>query len=159
MKVLTIRNAVIAGAIAIAAAIVPAMSASATGNTYTPYCSNIIITAKNTNNFDSLSYPSTASYCLVQYGIASDAGDGANELVYNGPVDGALGVNSWKSIPASMHHWAGCTGPIDGVPGTNTYKAMQRYAQLYGYTGPVDGVLGSHSWRYFTERIAKEYIW
>jgi lysozyme family protein len=38
----------------------------------------------------------------------------------------------------------GYEGPVDGAPGVNTYKAMQRWLQSrYGYTGAIDGVVGS----------------
>jgi GH25 family lysozyme M1 (1,4-beta-N-acetylmuramidase)/lysozyme family protein len=65
---------------------------------------------------------------------------------YTGPVDGVMGVNSWKGVQTAVRGF-GYTGPIDGVPGTNTYLAIQTLARDGGYTGPVDGVLGPNTIR------------
>ncbi|MFC4131726.1 peptidoglycan-binding protein [Hamadaea flava] len=65
---------------------------------------------------------------------------------YTGPVDGVMGVNSWKGVQTAVRGY-GYTGPIDGVPGTNTYKAIQSLARDGGYTGPVDGILGPNTIR------------
>lgn len=65
--------------------------------------------------------------------------------LYNGPIDGVLGVNSWKAIQTWLQKVGLYGGPIDGVPGKNTYIALQKVAQKAGYSGPLDGVLGVNS--------------
>ncbi|MBV1851319.1 GH25 family lysozyme [Catellatospora tritici] len=65
---------------------------------------------------------------------------------YTGPVDGVMGVNSWKGVQTAVRGY-GYTGPIDGVPGVNTYRAIQSLARDGGYTGPVDGELGPNTIR------------
>ncbi|WP_230686694.1 GH25 family lysozyme [Catellatospora vulcania] len=63
---------------------------------------------------------------------------------YTGPVDGVMGVNSWKGVQTAVKGY-GYNGPVDGLPGENTYKAIQSLAQDGGYTGPVDGILGPNT--------------
>lgn len=65
-----------------------------------------------------------------------------NAKLYSGPIDGALGENSWKAIQTWLQKVGLYGGPLDGVPGENTYKALQKVAQQGGYTGPVDGAPG-----------------
>lgn len=62
--------------------------------------------------------------------------------LYSGPVDGALGTNSWIAIQQWLGKVGLYGGPADGAPGENTYKALQTVAQQGGYTGPVDGAFG-----------------
>lgn len=66
---------------------------------------------------------------------------------YTGPLDGVMGVNSFKAMQTNLAREYGYTGPIDGIPGINTWKAVQRWAARYGYTGPIDGVPGKNTWR------------
>ena len=66
---------------------------------------------------------------------------------YTGPLDGAMGVNSWRGVQVNLARESGYTGPLDGVPGPSTWRAVQRWASRYGYTGPVDGVPGPNTWR------------
>lgn len=68
-----------------------------------------------------------------------------NAKLYSGPIDGALGTNSWKAIQQWLANVGLYGGPIDGDPGTNTYMGLQRVAQQAGYTGPVDGDIGVNS--------------
>ena len=65
---------------------------------------------------------------------------------YTGPVDGALGVNSWKGVQTVISSRGFYSGAIDGIPGENTWKGVQRLAQLGGYTGPVDGFPGQYTY-------------
>lgn len=66
---------------------------------------------------------------------------------YTGPLDGVMGVNSWKGVQTNLVRESGYDGPVDGVPGPNTWKAVQRWASRYGYDGPVDGAPGPNTWR------------
>jgi hypothetical protein len=66
---------------------------------------------------------------------------------YSGPIDGALGTQSWAGTQKGLSAGYGYTGPADGVPGPATYQAMQRLASHYGYTGPIDGALGVNSYK------------
>ncbi|MEV1143103.1 GH25 family lysozyme [Micromonospora sp. NPDC049799] len=65
---------------------------------------------------------------------------------YGGPVDGVMGVLSWKGVQTAVQDF-GYTGPIDGIPGTRTYTAIQTLARDGGYEGPLDGVLGPNTIR------------
>lgn len=65
---------------------------------------------------------------------------------YSGPVDGALGTNSWIGMQKELTTLGYYTGPIDGTPGTNTYKGMQLLAADYGYQGPIDGAPGTNTY-------------
>ncbi|MEX0169800.1 GH25 family lysozyme [Streptomyces sp. LMG1-1-1.1] len=65
---------------------------------------------------------------------------------YTGPIDGVLGVNSWKGVQTLLTRLGLYSGPVDGVPGTNTYKGLQQLAQRGGYTGPVDGIMGPNTY-------------
>jgi hypothetical protein len=73
----------------------------------------------------------------------------ASKYGYQGPLDGALGPESWAGTQRGLAAIAGYQGPDDGVPGPNTYEAMQRVAAKYGYQGPIDGELGPNSYRGF----------
>lgn len=64
---------------------------------------------------------------------------------YSGPVDGALGENSWLAIQQWLAAVGLYGGSQDGVPGPNTYIGLQRVAQLAGYSGPLDGDIGVNS--------------
>jgi peptidoglycan hydrolase-like protein with peptidoglycan-binding domain len=64
---------------------------------------------------------------------------------YTGPVDGVMGLNSWKGVQAAVRGY-GYQGPIDGVPGIATWKGLQNLAKLGGYSGPVDGVPGPNTY-------------
>jgi len=64
---------------------------------------------------------------------------------YTGPVDGDLGVNSWRGVQTVVRGY-GYVGPIDGVPGENTWKGVQTLARAGGYTGPIDGVPGPNTY-------------
>jgi peptidoglycan hydrolase-like protein with peptidoglycan-binding domain len=89
--------------------------------------------------------PAPSAYALTsddQRVLQTLAGRGG----YTGPVDGVMGVNSWKGVQTAVKGY-GYTGPVDGIPGTNTYKAIQSLAQDGGYTGPVDGALGPNTIR------------
>lgn len=66
---------------------------------------------------------------------------------YTGPLDGVMGVESWRGVQRNLARESGYTGPIDGVPGGNTWKAVQRWATHYGYSGPIDGAPGKNTWR------------
>lgn len=124
-------------------AVLPATAASA--NTVTPYCQSASV---GSTTF------SQSMQCRLQEGPAARWG-------YTGPVDGAMGVNSWKGVQRFVTAHYGYTGPIDGVPGTNTYKALQRWAgdTSHGgtYTGPVDGVMGPNSWLGLDRAIQYDY--
>jgi peptidoglycan hydrolase-like protein with peptidoglycan-binding domain len=67
---------------------------------------------------------------------------------YSGPLDGAMGKNSWASVQRGLRAY-GYNGPDDGVPGANTYKSIQKVAQRYGYSGPIDGEMGKNSYKAF----------
>lgn len=71
----------------------------------------------------------------------------AREGGYAGPIDGDLGVNSWKGIQTVLAGHNGYTGLVDGKPGKLTWAAVQRAAMHGGYRGPDDGVMGANSWR------------
>lgn len=66
---------------------------------------------------------------------------------YTGPIDGVMGVNSFKGVQTNLAREYGYGGSIDGVPGINTWKAVQRWAARYGYSGPIDGYPGPNTWR------------
>ena len=66
---------------------------------------------------------------------------------YGGPLDGDLGIESWKGIQRNLARENGYRGWVDGIPGKLTYAAIQRWAQNYGYRGDVDGVPGRYTWR------------
>ena len=117
----------------------------ASANTWDQFC--------NDHVYDDTYYesaPNRQMWCRVQGGPARIAG-------YTGPVDGYMGVNSWKGFQNHLRAY-GYTGPIDGVPGTNTYKAMQRMAADINYTGPIDGVMGPNSWRTFNEAVKIQFF-
>jgi len=64
--------------------------------------------------------------------------------LYNGPIDGDLGSNSWIGIQQVLALYNGYEGDIDGIPGTQTKKALQRFLNYNGYNaGKVDGIWGS----------------
>ncbi|WP_184845186.1 GH25 family lysozyme [Allocatelliglobosispora scoriae] len=65
---------------------------------------------------------------------------------YVGPIDGVLGVNSWKGVQTLLKQLGLYTGVIDGIPGANTYRGLQQLAQRGGYTGPIDGVPGPNTY-------------
>jgi hypothetical protein len=65
-----------------------------------------------------------------------------NAKLYSGPIDGALGTNSWGAIQQWLANVGLYGGPIDGDPGPNTYMGLQRVAQQAGYSGPLDGDIG-----------------
>ncbi len=128
----TAATAVLGVAIALGGA-VPAQA-----NTWTDYC---LLNVHSDDIFDT--YLSTLTQCRVQGGPALAY---ANDFRYTGPVDGAMGVNSWKGFQSWLRIY-GYGGPVDGIPGTNTYRAIQEYARQTGfYSGPVDGVMGPNSW-------------
>ncbi|MFC5931987.1 peptidase M23 [Cryobacterium melibiosiphilum] len=66
---------------------------------------------------------------------------------YTGPIDGAMGTNSWKGVQTVITAQGFYTGPVDGFPGTNTWKGVQKLAQLGGYGGPVDGYPGDYTYQ------------
>jgi peptidoglycan hydrolase-like protein with peptidoglycan-binding domain len=69
----------------------------------------------------------------------------ANGGLYSGPVDGELGVESWKAIQTWLQMYGLYGGPIDGEPGINTFKGLQQVAQKGGYAGPIDGMPGPNT--------------
>lgn len=71
----------------------------------------------------------------------------AREEGYNGPIDGALGKQSWAALQRGRKKYDGYTGPDDGVPGTGTWMALQRVARFGGYKGPIDGKPGKATYR------------
>lgn len=125
-------NASVALIVALGAALLPATVANA--NPITSFCQSA--------NGGSSSFTAQLQ-CRLQEGPAQQYG-------YTGPIDGAMGVNSWKGLQRFLKANYGYLGPVDGVPGSNTYKALQRWAadSSHGgtYTGPIDGVLGTNSW-------------
>lgn len=74
---------------------------------------------------------------------------------YTGPVDGALGTNSWKGVQRGLSAM-GYSVSVTGTPDVSTYAAMQSVAAQYGYTGPVDGVMGPNSYRGFSKFLNAE---
>ncbi|MFD5629013.1 MULTISPECIES: peptidoglycan-binding protein [unclassified Streptomyces] len=81
--------------------------------------------------------------------------------LYNGPVDGLLGTNSWIGIQQVLSLYNGYEGDIDGIPGTETKKALQRFLNYNGYNaGKVDGIWGSQStnaWSDFGDAMVDYY--
>ncbi|MFE0358182.1 peptidoglycan-binding protein [Streptomyces nigra] len=81
--------------------------------------------------------------------------------LYNGPVDGELGYNSWIGIQQVLSLYDGYEGDIDGIPGTETKKALQRFLNFEGYNaGKVDGIWGSQStnaWAAFADDMVDYY--
>ncbi|MGL5817680.1 MAG: M23 family metallopeptidase [Phycicoccus sp.] len=69
---------------------------------------------------------------------------------YDGPVDGAWGVNSIKGIQTTIKN-VGYEGDVDGEPGPNTCHYVQVYASEHGdYPAHlIDGILGPNSWANF----------
>lgn len=66
---------------------------------------------------------------------------------YAGPLDGRLGVNSWKALQRLLHAHYGYSGAVDGLPGPLTWQAVQRLAHDHGYRGPNDGYPETATWR------------
>ena len=110
---------------------------SASANTWTQYCID--------HQFDqtqTVAAPSTALYCQMQI-MASMNG-------YVGPINGVMGVNSWKGVMQYLHDTWNYTGPVNGVPGVNTYKAMQRAGNAWDWFSTdvvVDGTLETKDWQ------------
>jgi peptidoglycan hydrolase-like protein with peptidoglycan-binding domain len=81
--------------------------------------------------------------------------------LYNGPIDGELGTNSWIGIQQVLALYNGYEGDIDGIPGTQTKKALQRFLNYEGYNaGKVDGIWGSQStnaWAAFADDMVDYY--
>ena len=73
---------------------------------------------------------------------------------YTGPIDGVMGVLSWKGVQRGLTHY-GYTGVIDGEPGPLTFQALQRMASKFGYSGPIDGQMGANSWKGVARRLNK----
>lgn len=72
---------------------------------------------------------------------------------YTGPIDGVMGVASWKGVQRGLAKSWRYTGPIDGKPGLGTYEALQRLGAASGYSGPIDGKLGSQSYRAIAKKL------
>jgi len=121
----------------VAALLVPLGAQSASANTVTTYCSQHMYDQTATT-----AQPSTALYCQMQ--------ELARLHGYAGPINGTLGVNSWKGIQSYLRDYWNYTGPVNGVPGVNTYKAMQRAGnQMAWWPTPsaVDGTLETRDWQ------------
>lgn len=146
------RTRVIATAIAIAAvtgmSVTMATPANAVGSV-SSYCNAHLYD----NNQALTGLPNQSLQCQMQYGpAASGDPDGtAQQFYYVGPVDGAMGTNSWKGVMAFLKAKWGYAGPVDGVPGANTYNAMIRAANWWGWNGitnrPQDGNLDQGDWQ------------
>ncbi|PJJ55521.1 hypothetical protein [Compostimonas suwonensis] len=137
---------------ALSAALFGASPANASGTVVkagvpTPYCQTHVF--NNAANDGAL--PNQTLWCQFQDGPAEAHG-------YTGPIDGVMGVNSWKGMQTFLQSH-GYTGPIDGVPGTNTYRAMQKWAADAGhYGGPQDGVMGVNSWNGVALTVKIQYF-
>jgi peptidoglycan hydrolase-like protein with peptidoglycan-binding domain len=80
---------------------------------------------------------------------------------YDGPIDGALGTDSWIGIQRVLALYHRYEGDIDGIPGTETKKALQRFLNYEGYNaGTVDGIWGPQStnaWAAFADNMVDYY--
>lgn len=131
----------------VATLLVPVGAQSASANTITAYCQQHLYDQTQT-----VAQPSTALYCQLQ--------ELARLNGYTGPINGVLGVNSWKGIQAYLRDTWGYLGPVNGIPGVNTYKAMQRAGnQLAWWPTPsaVDGTLETRDWQAFAY-VVRLYI-
>jgi hypothetical protein len=84
--------------------------------------------------------PNTAFYKRLQW-YAKEHG------TYRGPIDGKLGIESWKGVQAHLHYDKLYDGDIDGKPGVLTYKGLQKLADRFGYNGPINGKLDSATYK------------
>jgi hypothetical protein len=124
-------------------------SPSVRAETDTAFCDSNFYTL----DWESNSLPNQILYCQMQAGPASEFG-------YTGPVNGIMGVNSWKGVMAYLAYEWGYTGPVNGIPGVNTYKAMQRAgneAAAIGSSVTVNGTMNLQSWKNFALCIEGEY--
>ena len=68
---------------------------------------------------------------------------------YTGPVNGVMGVNSWKGVQRYLNN-NGAALAVDGAPGPATYRAMQNKINQFGSNVPrvtVDGIVGPATYR------------
>lgn len=141
------RLASIAMMALVATLLVPVGAQSASANTITTYCSENLYAQT-----PSSPQPSTALYCQMQ--------ELARLHGYVGPINGVLGVNSWKGVQSYLRDNWGYTGPVNGIPGVNTYKAMQRAGNQFAWwptPSAVDGTLETRDWQAFAY-VVRLYI-
>jgi len=129
----------------VAITLVPLTAQSASAQTITSYCAENQFatpeTRENPNNKELA--------CQMQY-LAS-------RYDYTGPINGEMGVNSWKGIQRFLEERFNYDGPINGVPGTNTYKAMQRAGNALSPWNDVtvDGTFDRWSWRNWASAVRR----
>lgn len=89
---------------------------------------------------DDPNLPDTALWCQIQFYASLET--------YTGPIDGAMGSNSWIGFQHNLHRGGFFNSAYTGKMDTETQKAMQRLGQRAAikYTGPVDGAMGRNSW-------------
>jgi hypothetical protein len=92
--------------------------------------------------------PSKALWCQMQAGPARAYG-------YTGPINGAMGSNTWKAIQRYLKARWGYTGTISGQTGKAMRQAMERAANATGFlpTQPVDGSLSLKDWQGWAYRL------
>lgn len=130
----------------IVGASVVGFAAPAYANTWSQYCGSVVYSTQYPVALNSI------TECRLQGGPAATGG---RDFRYTGPVDGEMGINSWKGMQSFLKDRWGYGGPIDGVPGTNTHIAMQKWAKAAGfYGGSYDGVADGDFW-YAVNRTAR----
>jgi len=105
-----------------------------------------------TNQTYSSGVPTCGFWFGVQGRMASDIGG------YTGPINGVMGVNSWKGVQRYLNHW-GANLTVDGAPGPATYRALQSWLNTLpgGQRVAVDGQIGPATYRAWAYAIITLY--
>lgn len=108
------------------------------------------VVVPSTTEYDGI--PGTNFWKLVQC-LGTQGG-------YTGPIDGALGYNSWVGVQKRLAYLQFYRVSVyTGTGDIETWKGLQRYAGYHGhYEGPIDGVPGVNTYKNLAyalnERIA-----
>jgi len=105
-------------------------------------------------------------HAVVNLGLSTTQAQGVqcwlhnNDWGYNGPIDGALGTQSWQALQRYLKFNGYYGGSIDGIVGSGTVSALQESMRnAHFYSGPIDGIAGAQTqagFRLFANDIREE---